>query len=424
MNRPCAINKSTDTTAVLIEKFSTMTDDRDTFRDIFENANIGIFQSTIQGRYIRANPTLADMYGYECVDDMLEVLTDISHQLYVEDGRRDAFTQKLIETGAIENFESQVYCRDGTVIWISETARVVATSGGRAAYFEGFVKNVSERKRLEAQVSKFTQELEQRVQKRTSELLLEIERRRLAELSLKAALNEAQSATEAKSQFLASMSHELRTPLNAIIGFADAIRTELHGPIEPLEYAEYIDIIKGSGDHLLDLINDVLDLSKINSGTVDLRMVDVDVSEVMMGCLDLIGHRAAEAHVELKNDVDDNVDTIMRGDARRIKQVFLNLLSNAIKFTPPHGTVTVRIWDEAPGLLGVSVKDTGVGIAAQDIPKVLSEYGQVEHGLEHVGEGTGLGLPITKKLVELHGGVLSIDSKVGTGTTVSLSLPV
>lgn len=411
-------------TAVLIKQFSFMMDDRDTFRDIFENANIGIFQSTLKGRYIRANPTLADMYGYDCVDDMLEVLTDISHQLYVEEGRREEFTQKLIDTGSIENFESQVYRRDGSVIWISESARVVPASSDRAAYFEGFVKNVTERKRLEAQVSKFTQELEDRVQKRTSELLLEIERRRLAELSLKQALCEAQSATEAKSQFLASMSHELRTPLNAIIGFADAIRAELHGPIAPTEYAEYIDIIKGSGDHLLELINDVLDLSKINSGHVDLRMVDVDVRELMTICLDLIGHRAAEASVNLTHDIDENVDTVIRGDARRIKQVFLNLLSNAIKFTPPNGTVTVNIWDEAPGLLGVSVKDTGVGIAPQDIPKVLSEYGQVEHGLAHVGEGTGLGLPITKKLVELHGGVLSINSKVGCGTTVSVSFPV
>jgi len=408
----------------LIEQFSTMMDDRDTFREIFENANIGIFQSTIHGRYIRVNPSLADMYGYDDVDEMLDVLTDISHQLYVEEGRRDDFITQLVSAGAIENFESQVYRRDGTVIWISETARVVPTSSGRPAYFEGFVKNVSERKNLEAQVSEFTQDLEARVQKRTSEIMLEIERRRLAERSLKEALSEAQTATEAKSQFLASMSHELRTPLNAIIGFADAIRAELHGPLAPQEYAEYIDIIKGSGDHLLDLINDVLDLSKIDAGEVDLRMVDVDVRTLMSDCLDLIAHRAAEASIHLTHDIDENVDTVIRGDARRIKQVFLNLLSNAIKFTPPNGTVTVKIWDEAPGLLEVSVKDTGVGISAADIPKVLSEYGQVEHGLAHVGEGTGLGLPITKKLVELHGGVLSIDSKVGCGTTVSVSLPL
>jgi len=394
------------------------------FRDIFENANIGIFQSTLEGRYLLINPALAHMYGYDSVDDMLGTLTDISHQLYVEDGKRDIFINALMDTGSIENFESQVYRRDGSIIWISETARVVSATGAREAYFEGFVKNITVRKNLERDVVDFTNELESRVQKRTSELLLEIERRRLAELSLKKALKKAEKATEAKSLFLASMSHELRTPLNAIIGFADAMRTKIHGPITPPQYVEYVDIIKGSGDHLLGLINDILDLSKINSGSVDLDMGDVDVRAVMMECLVLIGHRAQEGQVHLISKINEEMEATMRGDGRRIKQVFLNLLSNAIKFTPEQGSVTVSIEDCAPGLLAVSVKDTGVGIDAEDIPRVLSEYGQAEHGLDHVVEGTGLGLPISKKLVELHGGSLNLDSHVGRGTTVTVTFPV
>lgn len=286
------------------------------------------------------------------------------------------------------------------------------------------MKNITERKDLEQQVSNFTHDLEDRVQKRTSELMLEIERRRLAETSLRHALKNAEAATEAKSRFLASMSHELRTPLNAIIGFADSIRAEIYGPIAPQEYGEYVNIIKSSGDHLLDLINDILDLSKIDSGAVDLDMGEVDVGELMEDCLNLIAHRAAEAKVTLKSDIPMELSAIVRGDARRIKQVILNLLSNAIKFTPQNGRVTAYVTDMTPGVLTIAVKDTGVGIAPEDIPKVLSEYGQAVHGLEHVVEGTGLGLPISKKLVELHGGTLTMDSVVGQGTTVRVTLPL
>ncbi len=408
----------------MLKPFPGRDEECDTFRDIFENANIGIFQTTPEGRYIRVNPALAEMYGYRTAEDLMVGLTDISNQLYVEDGRRDEFSTILERDGQIENFESQIYRRDGSVIWISETARVVPAASGHSAYFEGFVKNITEKKNLEHQVSQFTQELEERVHKRTSELLLEIERRRIAEQSLKEALKNAEAATEAKSEFLASMSHELRTPLNAIIGFADLIREETHGAMQPPAYSEYIDIIRNSGNHLLGLINDVLDLSKINSGTVDLDMERVDVRAVMVECLDLISHRAMQSGIDLNADIDQSVGAVIRGDVRRIKQVFLNLLSNAVKFTPEDGHVNVAIKDTAPGLLSIAVSDTGVGIAPDDIPKVLSEYGQVEHGLEHVVEGTGLGLPITKKLVELHGGSLSIDSSRGRGTTVCVTLPI
>ncbi|MCR4379326.1 MAG: ATP-binding protein [Rhodospirillales bacterium] len=398
-------------------------DELETFRDIFENASIGIFQSTPQGRYVRVNPALAVMYGYFNVRSLMEAMTDIRHQLYVDPGRREEFVETLLSNGSVENFESEVYRRDGSTIWISESSRIVYDEEGNILYFEGFVKNVTQRVKLERQVAEFTQTLEQRVQKRTRELLLEIERRRLAEVSLKNALQEAEAATEAKSRFLASMSHELRTPLNAVIGFADAMVAEISGPIEPPQYAEYVDIIKSSGTLLLDLINDILDLSKINAGAVELNCDIVDVSALILDCLDLTSHRAMEAGVVLEPINDGKIDTTIQADPRRLKQIILNLLTNAIKYTPAGGRVTSQVNVGDKGCLCIRITDTGVGIAPENIDKVLSEYGQAEHGLDHVVEGTGLGLPITKKLVELHGGKLTIESVLGEGTTVTVCLP-
>lgn len=411
------------TLALLKTTHTSAHDELENFREIFENANIGIFQSTPEGRYIRVNPALAEMYGYASADDMMSALTDIRQQLYFEKGRREEFIDALLNDGEVENFESEVRRQDGETIWISETARVVFDADGEVSYFEGFVKNITQRIKLERQVAAFTQDLEARVQKRTSELQLEVERRRLAMASLKEALGKAEAATKAKGQFLASMSHELRTPLNAIIGFADAIKSEIAGPMQPTEYGEYIDIILGSGNHLLELINDILDLSKINAGAVELSREEVSVSALIQECLELIGHRAGEAGVELIHVDTSEGQGVINADARRLKQVFLNLLSNAIKFTPESGRVTASVHSGDGGCLCVSVSDTGVGIAPDDIPTVLSEYGQVEHGLNHVGEGTGLGLPITKKLVELHGGKLTLESELGEGTTVNVCLP-
>lgn len=402
----------------------TLRDEMETFRDIFENANIGIFQSTMEGRYVRANPALADMYGFDSVDAMLTSLTDISGQLYVEDGRREEFIDTLLNDGEVENFESEVRRHDGETIWISESARIVYADSGEIKYFEGFVKNVTQRVKLELQVADFTQTLENKVQRRTQELLLEIERRQLAQISLKEALRNAEAATEAKGKFLASMSHELRTPLNAIIGFAEAMKSEMLGPIQPPQYGEYVEIIGNSGHHLLALINDILDLSKIDAGAVELSRESVDIHDLLKECLDLIGHRAIEAQITINSEFDEAVDANIDADPRRLKQVFLNLLSNAIKFTPQGGAVSVQVERLDCRTMSISITDTGVGIATEDIPKVLSEYGQAEHGLDHLVEGTGLGLPITKKLVELHGGKLMIESVQGEGTTIRVRLPI
>ncbi|MBF0248631.1 MAG: PAS domain S-box protein [Alphaproteobacteria bacterium] len=416
-------------------------DGPDVFREIFEKATVGIFQTSPSGRYIRVNPALAAIYGFDSPRDMLAELTDISDQLYLEPERRKQFCLSLESGGVVEDFESQVRRRDGSAIWISETARMVGCHdvcskvelgchtrcAERYFYYEGFVIDITKRKALETQLQDATHKLEQRVEQRTRDLTLEVERRRLGEKSLHEALGEAESAAQAKGRFLANMTHELRTPLNAIIGFSQAIQSGIHGPLQPPQYGEYVAIIETSANHLLTLINDILDLSKLDSGTVELRYDVVDMGEVMKSCMALISHRATDTDVKLVRTFAEGSANIVQADALRIKQVFLNLLSNAIKFTPSGGRVEVFM-EPATGhrgeaVLSVTVSDTGVGIRPEDIPKVLSEYGQAAHGLDHVVEGTGLGLPISKKLVELHGGRLTIQSALGEGTSVTVTLP-
>ena len=392
------------------------------YRDIFDNATIGIFQTSPDGYYIRVNPALARIYGYESPDQMLKELTDISGQLYVHSERRQEFAQAMNAQGFVENFESPIRRADGQVIWISEDARVVKDSAGNALYYEGFVKDVTDNKRLMAEVEALTHTLESRVEHRTRELEIENERRRLAESALTEALYEAKSALETKSRFLAGVSHELRTPLNAIIGFSEVMATETLGPVGNEKYVGYVDHILNSGRHLLSLINDILDLSKIDAGRMDLNVSPVNLSDVLSGCVSMLESQIRDGGLTLEAACDDTA-MIIEADGLRLRQVFLNLLSNAIKFTPDGGTIALTCVPYRDTGYIVTVRDTGVGMKAEDIPKALSEYGQVEHGLDHVLEGTGLGLPISKKLVEMHGGRLILDSEPGVGTTVTVKLP-
>jgi len=251
---------------------------------------------------------------------------------------------------------------------------------------------------------------------------LTIERRR-ADQRLSEALRAAEIANHSKSQFLANMSHELRTPLNAIIGFSEMIREEMFGPVGAPEYSEYIGDIHSSGRHLLALINDILDISKIEAGQFELDEGWVQLEGVANWSTDLIRHRARENNVALRIDCDPAVERAFL-DERAIKQICLNLMSNATKFTPAGGTVTLSIGaDEETGDLKIAVCDTGIGIEPHLISKVMEPFGQAEGPMARSFGGTGLGLPITKSLVELHGGTLHLDSKPGEGTCVTIGMP-
>jgi len=240
------------------------------------------------------------------------------------------------------------------------------------------------------------------------------------EESYKQAKHEAEAASAAKSSFLANMSHELRTPLNAIIGFSEIMSAQTFGALGSPRYAEYVSDILNSGRHLLEVINSVLDLSRSQAGKLALDAADVDLSDVLDDCVKMIAAQCAHAGLTL--DVQDtNGPLPVRGDEAKLRQIFLNLLSNAIKFTGEGGAIALSV-AQTDSDIEVSISDTGIGMSPQDIQVAVTPFGQVDNRLERKYEGTGLGLPITKSLVDLHGGTLRIESAVGRGTTVTVRL--
>ncbi|NKB22050.1 MAG: PAS domain S-box protein [Alphaproteobacteria bacterium] len=251
----------------------------------------------------------------------------------------------------------------------------------------------------------------------------DITEQKQAEEELLAAKETAELANRAKTEFLANMSHELRTPLNAIIGFSDIIKNKSLGPTEIDSYAGYAGDIHTSGQHLLSLINDVLDISKIEAGHAELREDYVDLANTIRTCVTLVNERAADGDVVLVSEFDENSIPMLGADPIRLKQILINLLSNAVKFTEPGGSVTIKAWFDLEVGYGIQIIDTGIGIAEEDIPKALARFQQIDGSLDRQAEGTGLGLPLTKSLVELHGGKLDLQSELGTGTTVTVTLP-
>lgn len=242
------------------------------------------------------------------------------------------------------------------------------------------------------------------------------------ETELRTARDHADAANRTKSEFLANMSHELRTPLNAIIGFSEVMASEMFGPVGNPKYRDYAGNIHESGRHLLDIINDILDVSKIEAGQLVLTEEAVDLNDLLQASLRLVRERAMTGSVSLSTPGGSGLPHLW-ADQRRLKQVLLNLLSNAVKFTLPGGSVTVSIDWQAEDGLSISVTDTGIGMTEDEITIALTPFRQVDSGLARRQEGTGLGLPLTKALVTLHDGVLSVHSTPGAGTTVTVWFP-
>jgi signal transduction histidine kinase len=249
-----------------------------------------------------------------------------------------------------------------------------------------------------------------------------IESLRTRERELEKARQDANAANRTKSQFLANMSHELRTPLNAIIGFSEIISKDLLQLGGPREYRDYAIDIHGSGQNLLQIINDILDMSKIDAGKLELREDLVDIAPMAAHCVRMVAGRAHEAGVLIVNELSAELPQL-RADSVRLKQILLNLMSNAIKFTKSPGSVKLSAERHADGSLSLLVTDTGIGMSPDEIMIALQPFRQIDSDLARKHEGTGLGLPLTKALVELHGGTLTIRSEKGVGTEVTVTLP-
>ncbi|MEP2829501.1 ATP-binding protein [Parvibaculum sp.] len=242
---------------------------------------------------------------------------------------------------------------------------------------------------------------------------------RAADLSY--ALMQAEEASRAKSEFLATMSHELRTPLNAIIGFSETMKLEMFGPLGHAKYADYASHINGSGAHLLDLVSDILDISRVESGTDTLVEEEVRVDALVREVFDTTKQKADSAGVACRLDAPSGLPPVF-ADERKLRQIVTNLVGNAIKFNVEGGAITVSL-DATPEGFVIAVADTGIGIASRDIPKALARFGQVEDQFARKYEGLGLGLSIVQALTDQHGGFFTIESEPGRGTTVTVTLP-
>ncbi len=362
------------------------------YRSIFENANFGIYRTDANWRQLAVNPALLRINGFERPEQQIAAnpaAGEKRESWYVEPGRRELFRGIMAREGRIAGFESEVVRRTtGERIWVSENAWAVRDRDGKIVAFEGTVENVTARKHVEA--------------------------------ALREAKAEAEAASAAKSAFLAVMSHELRTPLNAIIGFAEVVAGRLFGPNDA-RYFEYAEYIRQSGTHLLNLINDILDLSKIGAGQFDLQETEFDLDRLAEEVVRLFAANASKSGVALILE-DGFPQVCVRGDALRLKQVLMNLVSNAIKFTPQGGSVTLaaRLTDTT---LCVCVTDTGIGMTPAEAKRAMEPFVQIDDGLARKHGGTGLGLPISNQLVMLHGGRLAVDSEKGNGTKVTVELP-
>tara|TARA_B100000315_G_scaffold85000_1_gene77885 strand:+ start:1613 stop:3862 length:2250 start_codon:yes stop_codon:yes gene_type:complete len=305
------------------------------------------------------------------------------------------------------NFEHSRVHPEGNVVHMSTSGMPVFDEDGVFKGYRGTGTDITERKKAEELLRSINEQLEQRVQARTQELV--------------AAKLVAETANRTKTEFLANMSHELRTPLNAIIGFSETLSEKIFGALQNKKQEEYIDNIHQSGQHLLNLINDILDVSAIEAEKLELNKTDVNIDDTVAASLLLIKSRAEQGGVELINSLNQG-HLVIRADERRMKQALVNLLSNAVKFTNIGGSVTVGVEDNDDGS-SIIIADTGIGMNASEIAQAMEPFGQIHRDDEDDHEGTGLGLPLTKKLVEAQGCKLLIESEPLIGTTVKIDIP-
>lgn len=360
------------------------------FRTIFENSISGIYQTSADGRFISANPALAEIFGYSSADDLMSSVTDIRKQIYVNPEDRTKFTQQALFEGRVSGLETEVYRKDGQKMWIMESARLVRSEKGGVLYYEGSVWDVTERHE--------------------------------AEETMRQARIQAEISSRSRMEFLANMSHELRTPLNAVIGFSEIIKDEVMGVMSIPIYKEYAQDIYESGSHLLKIISEILEVSKIETGHRELNESNFKIEKALKSCMVIMTNRIDEAGVQVKFHIPEDLPEIL-AEQLGFKQIMLNLVGNAVKFTPKGGKIDISARINNTGEMEVDVADTGLGMTPDEMKKALQPFGKVDTSFSGMKSGTGLGLTIVDSLIRLHGGQFKLMSQKGTGTTARIIFP-
>jgi len=355
------------------EHYRAIADDASDIIVVHENNRI-VFTSAAMKRLLEREPSDFESGRY----------LDIVHPDDLAEARK-LLGQPL--PGESRRATYRVRHRNGSYVWFEVSTRAVYNTAGEFVREISVGRDVNERKRQEAEIV--------------------------------AAQEHAEAANRAKSLFLSTMSHELRTPLNAVIGFSEILAKQMLGSMGNNRYAEYAESIHSSGRHLLDVINDILDMTRLDTDQLTLQIVPTDLGEVIQDCLDYVAPLARAAQVEVRAEVGTLSVT---ADPTRLRQIIFNLLSNAIKFTGKGGHVTIEATAAHDAAL-ITVTDTGIGMKPEDFAVALAPFGQIDDALSRSHEGVGLGLPLSKRLVELHGGTLCIESVEGAGTTVRVTIP-
>jgi len=375
-------------TAVLISKYVGLMDSQRKMARAVDQSSVGILITDINGVIEYANPKTIMMTGFTQEDIIGNTPRIFKSGLTADDSYVNLWAS--VRAGGEWRGEIINRHKDGSYYWQELQVFPVRDRIGNMKNFVAIMEDITERKSSEEK--------------------------------LMVAMQEAESANEAKSSFLANMSHEFRTPLNAILGFSETMKMQILGPLRNDRYSEYIDHIHDSASHLNKLIEEILDLSKIEAGKQDIHEQEIVVDVLVKNCLALVNQQSRKKKIRIDGKIEEALPLLL-ADERMVKQVLLNLLSNAIKFTPKGGSIQLSVTLPETGQITMAVRDNGVGISADDFEKVFSVFGQAQNIMTRTHEGSGLGLPISRRLIELHDGALELESTLGQGTIVTIVFP-